>query len=128
MTSDDKPAPETNQEDVETIRRELTGFGDHVSVDLWYPGHSSINAIHVGLMHVRAADDIRIEYDFHRNGWVIKQASRFMWMPGSDRDAGWKEVAFVQAWARDERCCEQAIPMSEDTYECPEHGEQKVSR
>ena len=119
---------ETKQEDVEQIRRELAGFGDHVSVDLWYPGHSSIKAIHVGLMHVRAADDIRIEYDFQRDGWVIKQASRFMWMAESECDPGWKEVAFVQAWARDERCCEQAIPMSEDTYECPEHGERKVAR
>jgi len=30
MTTDDKPTPETNQEDVETIRRELKGFGDPV--------------------------------------------------------------------------------------------------
>lgn len=85
--------------------------GDHMSVELWYPNYSAtdegqgkIRAIHVGLMHVRAADDIRIEYDFERDGWSIKQASIFEWAGDDDvMDSDWQEVAFVKAWAR-QRC------------------------
>lgn len=115
-------------EDIEQIRDDIQGHGDHVSVNVWYPNQRTVKAIHVGLMDVRAADDIRIEYDFARDGWVIKQASRFMWPSGSECDPDWKEVAFIQAWARNEACCEQCTPISEDTYDCPEHGERKVSR
>jgi hypothetical protein len=55
-------------------------------------------------MDVRAADDILIEYDFERDGYVIKQASKFVWDaddPVCDQD--WQEVAFVQAWAREDK-------------------------
>ena len=73
--------------------------------DLWYPRNegAAIDEVIVGLMDVRAADDIRITYDFERDGWVIWQASRFAWNiddPVCDPD--WQEVAFVQAWARKE--------------------------
>jgi hypothetical protein len=75
--------------------------GDALHVDIWYPRTDNpIKAIEVGLMDVRAADDIRIEYDFVRDGWVIKQAQVFEW--GADKeicDPQWKEVAFVEAWA-----------------------------
>lgn len=60
----------------------------------------------VGLLHVRAADDIRIYYDGTRDGWVIEQASRFEWDdddPPEEQNPDWQEVAFVQAWARDKR-------------------------
>lgn len=76
--------------------------GDTVSVDLWYPGVPG-NAAHieVGLVDVRAADSIRIHYDFDRDGYVIEQASRFEWDESDEQcDPGWQEVAFVQAWAR----------------------------
>lgn len=68
-------------------------------VDLWYPRVTegrAVREVQVGLMDVRAADDIRISYDFDRDGWVIKQ------QPELDEDAEdeapWIEVAFVQAW------------------------------
>jgi hypothetical protein len=83
--------------------REARVSGDALLVDLWYPRvEGSVKAVEVGLVDVRAADAIRIEYDFGRDGWVIKQASRFQWDaddPAMDPD--WQEVAFVQAWARD---------------------------
>jgi hypothetical protein len=62
-------------------------------VDLWYPKQpDGVKAIEIGLMAVRASDGIRIEYDFDRDGWVIKQ-------PGGD-SSDWQEVAFVESWAR----------------------------
>ena len=69
-------------------------------VDLEYPRVNDIKYIRIGLMDVRAADDIRIEYDFERDGWLIKQATVFEWDVNDERcDPKWKEVAFVQAWA-----------------------------
>jgi hypothetical protein len=53
-------------------------------------------------MHVRAADDIRIHYDFERDGYVIEQASTFTWsIDDEECDPDWQEVAFIQAWARE---------------------------
>lgn len=82
---------------------EIVRNGDTVYVDHWYPGVSgNPTYTQVGLMHVRAADDIRISYDFDRDGWVIQQASRFEF-PADDKvcDEDWQEVAFVKAWARE---------------------------
>ena len=74
----------------------------HAMVELWYPRLNPPRVIHVGLVDVRAADDIRIHYDFNRDGWVIQQASRFEWAADDDvMDPDWQEVAFVQAWARE---------------------------
>lgn len=73
-------------------------------ISLEYPRiDGKVNCIEIELMDVRAADDIRISYDFDRDGWVIKQASIFWW-DGGDKEcnADWKEVAFVQAWARED--------------------------
>lgn len=73
-------------------------------VGLEYPRNSDIKYIRVGLMDVRAADDILIEYDFERDGWVIKQAQVFQWDVNDERcDPEWKEVAFVQAWASERK-------------------------
>lgn len=71
-------------------------------VNLCYPridGNSK--HVEVGLIDVRAADSIRVSYDFDRDGWKIEQALKFQWDTDDticDRD--WQEVAFVQAWAR----------------------------
>ncbi len=75
--------------------------GDAFHVELFYPRHAPVKAIQIGLCDVRAADDIRVEYDFERDGWAIKQASRFSW-PADDPkcDPDWQEVAFVEAWGR----------------------------
>ncbi len=57
------------------------------------------NHIQIGLMHVRAADNIRVSYDFDRDGWKIQQAQVFSWeIDDKDCDPLWKEVAFVRAW------------------------------
>lgn len=89
--------------------------GDRVvMVELSYPPHETQRherpnprVIEVGLMHVRAADNIRISYDFGRDGWVIEQAwTEVVCVPPSsehrhgydDHVDRWEEVAFVRAW------------------------------
>lgn len=76
-----------------------------VLVEFWYPRlEHCANSIEVGLSDVRAADSIRIEYDFERDGYSIKQASVFEW-PIDDEvcDPDWQEVAFIRAWAREKK-------------------------
>lgn len=66
-------------------------------VDLFYPrepGHA--HTIEIGLTDVRAADPIRVTYDFDRDGWSILQANRNV--DAGDPDQ-WYEVAFTKAWA-----------------------------
>jgi hypothetical protein len=77
--------------------------GETPTVQLWYPrleGHAK--EIEIELSDVRAADSIRVRYDFERDGWAILQASTFSW-DGDDEvcDPDWQEVAFIQAWARE---------------------------
>jgi hypothetical protein len=79
--------------------------GDTFYVDLMYPrGDGNPKYIDIALCEVRAADGIRISYDFERDGWSIEQASTFEWS-ADDKvcDPDWQEVAFVKAWARDPR-------------------------
>lgn len=79
-------------------------FGDELHIDLWYPRNEdeSIKRFVIGLVDVRAADGIRVSYDFDRDGWKIEQASTFSWdAEDSVCDPDWQEVAFVQAWARE---------------------------
>ncbi len=80
--------------------------GEELTVDLLFPPYEGdqnpehkVRYVVVGLEHVRAADDVRVSYDFGRNGWVIQQAQVFSW-PCDDTvcDPEWKEVAFVPAW------------------------------
>jgi hypothetical protein len=75
--------------------------GDTLHIDLWYPRSDDfeVKQIQVGLIDVRAADDIRVSYDFDRNGWVIQQASDWE-LDDTERDQGWTEVAFVEAWSQ----------------------------
>jgi hypothetical protein len=65
-------------------------------VDLYYPGTGDdeevVDAIEIALMHVRAARDIRITYDFHRDGWVISAQT------DANFDGPWVEKAFIPAW------------------------------
>lgn len=83
-----------------------------LNVPLWYPRSykktdrrpGNPASVEVELVDVRAADSIRIEYDFDRDGYSIKQASTFEWELDDDaRDADWQEVAFIQAWAREKK-------------------------
>ena len=80
---------------------EIHERGDVVAVELWYPRVNTARAqrVEVGLVDVRAADNIRVSYDFYRDGWKIEQASVFEWEADDGVfDEGWAEVAFVQAW------------------------------
>lgn len=77
--------------------------GDTALIEFWYPSlEKSAKYIEVGLMATRAADSIRIHYDLDRDGYVIEQASRFVWKVDEECDSDWQEVAFVEAWARED--------------------------
>lgn len=96
---------ETIKPDPELWKAGIRMHEGQLRLDVWYPRSedSPIRSVVVGLMDVRAADDIRITYDFERDGWVISQASRFAWdINDKVCDPDWQEVAFVQAWARKE--------------------------
>ena len=96
----------------ENASGDLAFRGNVLEVDLWYPRleygadrtprtFDHPVAVEVGLTDVRAADSILVEYDFDRDGWVIKQASKFSWeVDDKVCDPDWQEVAFVQAWGR----------------------------
>jgi hypothetical protein len=77
--------------------------GRRVCLDLWYPTVAdNPNEVEIGLMDVRAADTILVRYDFERDGWSILQASTFEWgKDGAKLDSDWQEVAFIEAWARE---------------------------
>lgn len=65
---------------------------DMLCVTLMYPRcDDRPSVIEVDLCDVRAADGLRISYDFGRGGWKIAQSTD----TGSDN---WIEVAFIQAW------------------------------
>lgn len=89
--------------DSRLVRCPACGYANRKDVSIGYPDDYII----VSLEHVRAADDIRISYDFERDGWVIEQASVFEWsedltMNDDDEcDPCWAEVAFVGAWGRE---------------------------
>lgn len=72
-----------------------------IQVGLWYPRNANnCDEVELELVDVRAADSIRVRYDFDRDGWSILQNS--FCADGvfeSDRD-DWQETTFVRAWAR----------------------------
>lgn len=81
--------------------REAKQFGDIVSIDLWYPqlDTQTVKAIVVGLVDVRAADDLHISYDFERDGWSIKMRRRpagGKWE--TDDECPYEEVSFIHPW------------------------------
>jgi len=80
---------------------------DAVHFEFWYPrNEGQPHTLEIGLMDVRAADCIRVIYDFDRDGWSILQASTFEWEdagPDAEYDEDWQEVAFVPAWAREKK-------------------------
>jgi len=82
----------------------IARHGDTLFVELNYPRlKGKATHVEIGLCDVRAADSIRVCYDFERDGWCIEQASKFSWLaddPVCDPD--WQEVAFVQAWGRED--------------------------
>lgn len=84
---------------------DLTTFGHLgvVSIGINYPRGrpGAIHTVEVNLNDVRAADSVRVTYDFERDGWSILQASTFSWdADDTVCDMDWQEVAFVKAWGR----------------------------
>lgn len=77
-------------------------MSDTKFIELEYPrSEGNAKYIQIGLMDLRASDDIRVEYDFQRDGWVISQASVFEWsIEDSICDPLWKEVVFIPAWGQ----------------------------
>lgn len=86
--------------EIDKLRKlESRVYGRTLSLDLFYPREPDlINEIQIGLCDVRAADSLRISYDFARDGWVIRQQESLG--KGKDPDEGeWREVYFAEAWA-----------------------------
>jgi hypothetical protein len=70
-------------------------------VELMYPNcGDNVDTVQLGMCHVRAADDIRLSYDFDRDGWSIKQ-QKYTEIDGIGAEGSdeWREVAFVKSWA-----------------------------
>lgn len=74
--------------------------GRTLCVDIWYPRNSpeEPNVIEIDLVDVRASDGLRVEYDFHRDGWSIKQPTKDE-IEGENPEEAWSEVAFCKSWA-----------------------------
>lgn len=57
--------------------------GSTAVFDFIYPRTDDrVRRLRVGLEDVRAANDIRIRFDFDRDGWVIESATKFSWADG----------------------------------------------
>ena len=94
-----------NTTEDDTILSQARQYGDEMHLDLWYPRNetSPIKSLVIGLMDVRAADNIRVSYDFDRDGWRIEQ-EEVMTDNGYYRSTGkWIEVAFVLAWGQEKQ-------------------------
>jgi len=88
---------------IEDFEGQISRLGNEATFCFFYPRQpSSVKYLEVELMDVRAADSIRISYDFDRDGSKIEQASKFEWDDDdSVCDSDWQEVAFIKAWARE---------------------------
>jgi hypothetical protein len=78
-------------------------------VDLDYPGidrsraPDEPNEIRVGLMDVRSALDIIIDYDYTRDGFRIRRATIHKWSIDDEiQDEGLTEIAFIPAYTEHE--------------------------
>lgn len=93
--------------------------GDTLSVEFWYPrNEDSAKFVELGLSDVRAADNIRIFYDFERDGWIVQQASVFAWKIEDEKcDPDWHEVSFIKAWAREKINAENLFDPAGDASE-----------
>ena len=57
------------------------------------------DSITIELYHTRSANNLHIEFDAERDGYVIQQQTRFTWSLNDPIcDPEWKEVAFIKAW------------------------------
>ena len=101
-------ADDENRIEVDPMRRGWKANADahgEVRID-WHAqiyDDKPLSRVHLGLMHVRAADNLIIEFSGSRNGWVIR-------MDRTRDDGGMMEVveeavevAFVPAWLEDDQ-------------------------
>jgi hypothetical protein len=87
----------------------VTRADDELHVTLTYPpwtdadNKGQVRYVVFDQESVRATDGIRVSFDFDRDGYKIEQASRFGFACDDEVcDPDWQEVAFVQAWGREE--------------------------
>lgn len=82
------------------MRFEYEERGHVAQVDLWYPNvqEGETSEVRVGLVSVRAADDIVIRYDFARDGWVILMERTIDRGSHTEETGILDEMAFVPAW------------------------------
>lgn len=75
--------------------------GNVAHYDIWYPRSSDVDTAQIGLVCVRASDDIRVTFDFDRDGWSIQQEVSVDEPCGtcSYATGEWVEVYFAPAWA-----------------------------
>ena len=78
----------------------ITRRGDTLSVENTYPNitENGVRYFEVNQESVRVTDGIRLHYNYDRDGWVIEQPTKLIWLE-EPCDMGWKEVAFIQSWA-----------------------------
>jgi hypothetical protein len=96
-----------------------------LNVELAYPrrdiGPRKFDTVEVGLNDTRAADGLRIKFDFDRNGWAIEQQ---LWWKMPDRQMcdevdHWYEVAFVPAWGQQRTMTQEQMEAYYKTNELP---------
>lgn len=84
---------------------DVTEYLDHVYAEFIYPKRDGGRSLRVGLSDVRAADDIRITYDFERDGWKIEQQVTVSGEGGMSylkEPDEWRESAFIPSWQYEE--------------------------
>ena len=68
-------------------------------IELTYPSLTGqVSAFEIGLVCVRAADNIRVSFDYERDGWRIEQQAGTEDEHRGVQFMGWQEVAFIKAW------------------------------
>lgn len=75
--------------------------GKTLTVDMWYPRTDSpgtVAEVRVGLVDVRAADEIIIRYDFERDGYVVLQELCVDEGDAMSSTGEQVERAFIPAW------------------------------
>lgn len=83
---------------------EISDRGKVANIEIQYPRNGEFSEVKVGICDVRAADSIRVRYDFERDGYSILQASNFDYPqenPIPENWEDWQEVAFIRAWGRE---------------------------
>lgn len=72
-----------------------------VRIEINHPRNNVIDTVEIDISCVRAIDEIRIKYDFERDGWVIYQPRDYYVKVDENRYEHleeWIESAFCPAW------------------------------